>query len=32
VPDKIVTIAYDDSAVELAVIKEAIEEQGFDVE
>lgn len=31
VPDKTVTVAYDDTSVELADIKVAIEDQGFDV-
>jgi copper chaperone len=31
VPDKTVTVAYDEAAVALEVIKETIEEQGFDV-
>ncbi len=31
VPDKTVTVAYDDASVDLAAIKVAIEDQGFDV-
>ncbi len=31
VPDRTVTVAFDDADVELAQIREAIEEQGFDV-
>ncbi len=31
VPDKTVTVAYDEAAADLAAIREAIEEQGFDV-
>jgi copper chaperone len=31
VEDRTVTVAYDDSAVEMAQIRSTIEEQGFDV-
>lgn len=32
VPDKTVTVAFDDASVDLDSIREAIEEQGFDLD